>query len=477
MHRPTLLLGVALLAACTNEDDRAGALDPARSALAIKDRSVTPALVKNVMGGVTVNTLLSSDDTLKGSPDYVFGGTADGAGLLKNADGSYTYLVNNEDNFAVSRLTLDSTFAPVKGEYLLNSTAGNWRLCSATLATPAEHGFGPLFITAGESRNAISGDPSIHGVDPRGGLNQTTILYGLGHWLAENAVPLNKNAYPGKTVVVIGDDDSGAQGGQVGLYVANTVGDLANGAMYVLVRADSVIRERTMVAGQSYPVQFRLVPNHAQLTADQLNAKTVELKAVQFGRVEDVDYRKGAGNEREVYFNVTGQDSNGDNADNARSKYGRVYRLVLDAADPTKGVLSVVLDGDDRAGPAKTFQNVDNVLATTNYLYLEEDPNGYGNEQHNSYLYQYNLATKELKVVFEVDQRAGEAKFGASKPGDWENSGIIDVSDVVGREGTFLLGIQAHTWKGARYVNADRGTKATTFGEASQVLVLSGLPR
>jgi copper(I)-binding protein len=79
----------------------------------------------------------------------------------------------------------------------------------------------------------------------------------------------------------------------------------------VLARADSAIRERTMVVGQSYPVQFRPVPNHAQLTADQLNAKAVELKSVQFGRVEDVDYRKGAGNEREVYFNVTGQDSTG----------------------------------------------------------------------------------------------------------------------------------------------------------------------
>ena len=41
--------------------------------------SVTPALVKNVMSGMQVYSLLSSDDTLKGSPKFVFGGTADGA--------------------------------------------------------------------------------------------------------------------------------------------------------------------------------------------------------------------------------------------------------------------------------------------------------------------------------------------------------------------------------------------------------------
>src|SRR5262245_47706469 len=46
--------------------------------------SVTPALVKNVMSDVQVYTLLSSDDTLKGSPNFVFGGSADGAGLWRN---------------------------------------------------------------------------------------------------------------------------------------------------------------------------------------------------------------------------------------------------------------------------------------------------------------------------------------------------------------------------------------------------------
>jgi hypothetical protein len=38
-----------------------------------------------------------------------------------------------------------------KGEYLLNSNGGTWRLCGATMATVAENGFGPLYLTCGES--------------------------------------------------------------------------------------------------------------------------------------------------------------------------------------------------------------------------------------------------------------------------------------------------------------------------------------
>ena len=76
--------------------------------------------------------------------------SADGAGLLKLTDG-YALVVNHEDNFSVSRVTLDKTFKPVSGEYILNSDGGQWRLCSATLATPAEHGFGPVYLTCGES--------------------------------------------------------------------------------------------------------------------------------------------------------------------------------------------------------------------------------------------------------------------------------------------------------------------------------------
>ncbi|MEZ0131175.1 hypothetical protein AB9T88_15955, partial [Flavobacterium sp. LBUM151] len=109
--------------------------------------------------------------------------------------------------------------------------------------------------------------------------------------------------------------------------------------------------------------------------------------------------------DRELYFNATGQDVTGINADASRTKYGRVYKLNLDAVDPLKGTLEVILNGDNRSGIAGKFQNPDNICVTTNYVYVEEDSNGYGDETHDAYIYQYNIATKELKVVLELDHR------------------------------------------------------------------------
>lgn len=469
----------SLLAAAMScgDDDITG---PEPTKVVLQNRSTTPVLVKSLVPGVDLYSLISTDDVLPNSPAFRFGGSADGAGLLKNADGTYTALVNNEDNFAVSRVRLDSTFKPIAGDYVVNSTFGKYRLCSATLVTPAEHGFGPLFITAGESNE----ESQILGVDPNGAANTPRYLTGLGRWNTENAVPLPKNAYANRTVIILGDDDSGAEGGQVVLYVSNTVGDLDNGKIYVLARNNDVTRERDMVVGQTYPVTFREIANHTTMTGRQLNLASAAAKSIAFGRVEDLDYRKG-GTGREVYFNVTGLNNTGVNADYSRTKYGRVYRLTLDASDPLKGNLEVILDGDDRSGPARTFQNVDNILVTENYVYTAEDDNGYGDESHDAYVYQYNIATKELKPVLVLDHRrtAPDAAIynavGARPEGKagWEYGAMIDISDQIGIPNTFMLSVQPHSWQAAKYAGIDGGTVRPAEQQASQVVIIKGLPR
>jgi hypothetical protein len=462
------------------------------TSVVLSNHSLTPALVKapSSSGGqvatefasLKIYSLLSSDDKLSGSPAFTFGGSADGAGLVKNPDGTFSMLVNHEDNFSVSRITLDQTFKPVKGEYVLNSDGGVWRLCSASLTSVAEHGYGPVYLTSGESGEesrthalSVNADPAQAAISRE--------LPALGRTSAEVALPLNRAAYPGKTVIIIGDDDSGTNGGQVYLYMANTVGDLENGALYALKRKDNNQRERDMVPGQSYEVEFVLVPNQKTITGKQQNELVdTQLKSIKFGRVEDVDYRKD-GTGRELYFNVTGQATTGVNADYSRTKYGRVYKLVLNENDATKGKLEVVLDGDDRLGKAGKFQNPDNICVTKNFIYVQEDPNGYGDETHDGYIYQYNLSTGEIKVVMELDHRrqAPDAATynvgGTSKFGDWEYGAMLDVSDLLGIPDTFLLNIQPHTWRGAKYAGVDGGSKRRTENQASQVLVVKGLPR
>lgn len=453
--------------------------------IAFANHSTTPVLVKKKSGfeSLDIFALIGSDDVLPQTPNFVFGGSADGSGLLKNSDGTFTFLVNHEDNFAVSRVTLDKTFKPVKGEYLLNSSGGTWRLCGATMATPAEHGFGPTYLTCGESGE----ESRTHAIDPYAPIASASVsreLPGLGRLSAENALPLKATAFPGKTVIVIGDDDSGTYGGQVFMYVSNSVGNLSNGSLYMMKRNDDNQREKDIVENQTYGVEFVKIDNHTTLTGAQINASVNALKAIKFGRVEDLDYRKGGGNaDREIYFNVTGQNTTGTNADNSRTKYGRVYKLNLNATNPLLGSLEVILDGDNRSGIAGAFQNPDNICVTKNYAYIQEDANGYGDEAHDGYIYQYNLATKQLKVVVELDHRrtaADAAKYnvgGLSNFGDWEYGALIDVSDQLGVPDTFLLSIQPHTWTGTRYKGVDGGTVRPNENQASQILLIKGLQR
>ncbi|UUC45408.1 alkaline phosphatase PhoX [Flavobacterium cerinum] len=475
------LVALSTLLSCNSDDDTNNTSGNNNSPIELKNYSITPALIKTMPGFTSLETysLFSSEDTFINTPEYVFGGSADGSGLFRNNDGSFTFLVNNEDNFAVSKITFDSHFKPVAGEYVLNSDGSGNRLCSASLATPEIHGFGPLFLTAGES----GPESQIIGLTPfdtKANNSTPRPLSALGRWSSENAVPLPKTAYSGQTVILIGDDDSGTYGGQFVLY-KSTTGDLNNGKVYVMKRTDENMAERSMTEGNTYPVQFVEIPNAKTNTGDQNNILSQTLKAIPFGRVEDIDYRKDAGKEREVYFNVTGQDNTGSNADYSRSKYGRMYKLVLDANNPLSGQLTLVLDGDNRTGKAGKFQNIDNICVTRNFVYLQEDSNGYGNETHDAYIYQYNIATGDLKVVFELDHKRNEPgdKYmsATSALGSWEYGALIDVSDIIGIPDTFMLSIQTHSWKKDRFQGVDGGSVRPNEKQGSQVILIKGLQR
>ena len=440
----------------------------------LKDFSVTPALVKNLAPGVEVYSLISSDDVLSETPEFTYGGSPDGAGLLRNPDGTFTYVTNHEDNYSVSRITLDQTLKPVAGKYIMTSDEGLWRKCSATMATPEEHGFGPLFLTSSES-----GDDNINfAVNPYTGMN--SLLPALGAWNTENLVPLPKTAYPGKTVIILGDDDSGASTGfgQVALYVADRVGDLSGGKLYVMMFPDGIHAETEMVTDSVYDIAFQQVDNSDVLASPMEFVNMVtEMGPAAFGRVEDLDYRKGNG--REVYFNVTGT---GDEPTVTRN--GRVYRVNLDRDDPTTGTLELLLDGDDPTGPAAEFQNPDNIMVGRDYLYVQEDPNGYGDEDHDAYIYQYNINTGDVRVVMELDRRT-EPKYSRGRDGlsitekrfgDWEYGALEPIFEQTGVEDLYILNIQPHTWRDPQLAGVDGGSIRAGENQAGQTILVKGLP-
>ncbi|MGL5889406.1 MAG: T9SS type A sorting domain-containing protein [Bacteroidia bacterium] len=465
----------------------------------LQQHSVTPPLVTlntTAFPSTQVYSLIGSRDSLVASPGYRFGGSADGAGVLRNNDGTFTIVVNHEDNFAVSRLILDSSFRPVTGEYLLNSNAGMWRLCSATLATPQEHGFGPAFLTCGESGiESMTHSVNIFANPITDSLTaaNSTVARGLGRWSAENAVPLPAAAY-NKTVIIIGDDDSGPNGGQVAMYVSNNIGDLNNGKVYVLRRTDLNQRERSILPGQTYQVEFVEVPNASTLTGAQLDAYSSQtLNCIEFQRVEDIDYRKGGGAaSREIYFNATGA-ATADSID--RTVWGRVYRLILDPNDPLRGTLECIIDGDDKStsNPYRALYQPDNICVTQDYVYVQEDPNGYSFAAalpyvHDARIYQYDIQTGAFVQFLELDHHrsavdsavynrnsAGTA-FSRSGTGSWEYGAMIDLSSV-DIPNAFMICLQPHTWRYPEFSGVDGGTLRPNEKQGSLLITVTNVPR
>ncbi|OHX68490.1 phosphatase [Flammeovirga pacifica] len=451
------------------------------SAVKLMNHSVTPHLLKRHSGfeHLEIYSLLSSEDGLEESPDFLYGSMADGAGLLRNDDGTFTLINNIEAHYSVARVTFDQTFKPVKGEIILDATAtANTAQCSGTLVTPEEHGFGPIYLSGGEwggsSTNVFATDPFRDASEKSTGRT----LDAMGQWTVENAVPLSKNAYPNKTIVLIGDDSHGDAGGALAMYVSETVGDLDGGKLYALKLGNGTMTDNEL-ADSDEPVAVSFVELEER-TYDALNTECIAKGVMAFNRVEDIDYRKGdASANREIYFTATGRSQYND----TRTKYGRIYKLVLDENDPLSGTLEVLLNGDNLEGKAHRLHSPDNILATDNFLYIQEDPNGYddvASKQHDAYLHQYNLKTGVLKVVLESDHRGSTGLDNGyssidDRWGKWELTGMIDVSKQLGMEGTFLLIQQGHSWKSDDFL--DKSNPNNSIKEGSILTVIKGLER
>jgi secreted PhoX family phosphatase len=448
-----------------------------------KNRSVEPTLMSifpEFRDKVSAYTLISSSDVVAGSPNFVFGGAPDGQGFIKNPDGSgYIMVTNHENTWALSRVYLDNQLNLTKGEYIVDTDGGQFRLCSASMATPAEHGFpNYVFLTTGESNvNAMT--HAIDPIAPADPKNKNRVKPALGKFSGENAVPLSKNAYPGKTVIILGED---AGNGQVYLYISNTVGDLDNGKLYVLRRTDLNQIETAMQRGTTYDVEFVEVPNAKNLTGPDIENLNADLKSIQFARIEDLDYRKGsAKNNRELYFVATGVSGSSE-----KTFYGRVYQLIMNDTDPLKGKLQIIADGDNGELPVgKDIVNPDNLCATENYLYIQEDGDSFFPlAAHESYIWQYDFATRTKRPFITPTNRETSilgSKFNPNSDmrfGLWEWGAMIDISSEIGVPGTFLVNLHTHSWvEGDKYLNPSRATSIQSYRSGGQTLILTGVPR
>ncbi|WP_339725918.1 phosphatase [Maribacter stanieri] len=471
--------------------------------------SVTPNEIFELKGAfagsANLNMIMSSADILESDSTFVYGSYMDGAALFPTEDGNYALINNLEADYSIARIMLNSELQPLQGDYIVNSTATAFTaMCSGSAITVEEHGFGPLYLSGGEWGGNAKG---VYKVNPfRAKENRVEVerLPALGEWSTENAVAIGKDAYTSQTVIFMGDDHSDNTYPQAhfGMYVGAR-GDLYGGKLYVLRGKNPIeslpgeggqLFEMGMAEDMAYDVEWVEV---TERTIDELNQEAIDLSAIGFQRIEDIDWRRGSAEaNREVYFNATGR-IRGDNPDlNLRGTgFGRVYKLELNENDPTgDAVLTVVVDGDVEGGKGDGMHSPDNIMVTENYAYIQEDPNGYADLNADitgfAKLWQLDLNTGAFVEVMECNQTVAAGLGIGNATSMWEITGLFDVTDIIGAsEPTFIGGAQVHGWNysttpetavradGLKFVDPTAISEGSASLEGSVLFKLTGLPR
>lgn len=489
--------------------DGVNGLDFTAEVLKPLESSVVPNSVFELKGAFSgsakLEMIMTSQDILPSDSTFVYGSYMDGAALYPYGDGTYAFINNLEADYAIARIRLNDKLQPLEGDYIVNATATAFTaMCSGSSITVGEHGFGPLYLSGGEWGGNAKG---VYKVNPfRSPDNRVEVerLPALGEWSTENAVVIGKDAYAGKTVVFMGDDDSNNSYPEAhfAMYVGNR-GDLETGDLYVLRGKNPVetapgqggqLFEMGMAEGTEYDVEWVKV---SERTLSELNQEAIDAKAIGFQRIEDIDWQKGSASaNRNVFFNATGR-YRADNPDLAKrgTTFGRVYKLELNPNDPIGDAkLTVVVDGDKDGGIGDGMHSPDNILVTENYVYIQEDPNGYAslNTDINGYakLWQYSIASKTMAEVLECNQTVAAGMDIGDTSRLWEITGLIDVTDIIGAtEPTFIGGAQVHGWRpdtnpnnvtradGKEFFDPTAIDESSARKEGSFLFKITGLPR
>jgi hypothetical protein len=438
------------------------------------------------MGDATAYPIISSGDRL---PDgYQFQAIPDGIGFVARGRGVVDVYVNHETstvpfpaigqpgaaadsrNAEISRVRLSQkTAATLSGELVWKSEQNFARFCSANMAGEREGFTTPVFFSGEETNDILSLPPNPAwpptGETRQAGLvvaveantGQQYIIAGMGRMNHENTVVIPGGW--GQVVALTDDDTFNAPAAQLYMYTAASQQDLLDdqGQLYAFVSDNATINDYGDLAkGLTIGGTFIPVPREIAL-ADQTTLEnwSNQNNVFQFIRTEDLAYDKN--NPRIVYIADTGEPRALPDAStgrlmrgpsSAKGPYpnGRIFKMVLNAADPLKvDSLEVLIESDSGGyNNPNVMHNPDNLDTSANSLMIQEDTPSHNRfnpgEGPNARIWRYDLNTGALTVVAEVDQSLDPK----AKAGDWESSGIVDASSVFG-PGSWLLDVQAHS--------------------------------
>lgn len=425
--------------------------------------TASPYLVPTAPG-VEITSILSAGDSV-GTNGYRMAGTPDGLGAFDNGDGTFTVLMNHEFTLTegVAHAHNQSLGAAGKGSYVdrlvirksdlkvlsggdqiktildgatfqpLTGTALNVsRFCSADLAAPSAY-FNAATGKGTAARIYLNGEETTGGrafahvvSGPNNGVSYTLPLMGGAPW--EN---LLANPATGDTTLVAGNAD--VAGGKIYFYVGTkqSIGNdveragLTNGIEYQLAVDGTALESRLNALGTS-------APSYSSTFTLTSGAGT------GFLRPEDGAWDPSHPND--YYFVTTDQYDQVKDGIGTQVGRTRLWKLhFTDLANPTAGgTIEAVLDGTEAGN---MFDNV--TIDREGHVTMLEDV---GNQQHNGKVFSYDIATDTLTQIAKHDPaRFGDIGVPATAPfnQDEETSGVIDVSDILGK-GKYLIDDQAH---------------------------------
>ncbi len=492
---PCLLTAAAAsaLLACDQQADTLSSTQSLEAAQAAGFVTSQPALARSLLPQARLKPILTVGDPLPGQesnsdpeqrvwaplPDGL-GAYGDGADLVLFANHEITSGgVDGKFPFArVSRLVLDPATLSVKsGTYPITGKAAGFlfqRLCSATFIG-SDEGFGAGWFFTGEE--SVTGGAEGIQLAVKNDGSETRKLPGLGRFAHENyiAVP----GFGAKAVLIGTDDNSPAALGSPGrselyLYVAdNPAAALSDAGKLFVFTSTQATASGDLTPGSAITGTFVEVPNAASLSAADLQTAVDGLGAFKFVRLEDLDYARHSGTPNgkpSVYFVDTGNNlalCGGQVCD----PYGSIYRLNLDAADPTHGA-RIELLARSRGVAAGDWASPDNIAVSGHSLMVQEDP-AYAEFNRPERIWNFkirgdgSLGAPVAVAELETEKFTGVVCTDAAGT-CWESSGIIDASSWLG-EGAWLFDVQGHTLP---FAYQDGETRVDVSREGGQLLYL-----
>lgn len=377
---------------------------------------------------------MTAGDVIGGSATgYQMSGVPDGIGGYASSASTFEVFVNHELSFAdddpsnarVSHLTLNTAGKVIAASYPIDGAERFEEICSSTLAVLRDT---PWYFTGEESPTSPRQGSSLAMNALTGRWVETPWF---GHLYHENVVPLDGMS---KAAVFISEDGAPLKS-QIWVFTANTFRQAirGTGTLRVFVPTEKTDRSPSPDdVTKADPLRGRLVavPQSSNTNPYVLERAAQALGSLNLIRIEDAT--ADPANPGTVYLSDTGA---GAGAHGQETTRGRIYRLDIDPAHPTRAVLKVVLDGD--AGD--DLVNPDNLGINDKALVIDEDRN-VAKSGFDRVLV-YDLASRAFTAVARSDPRPVAIKRAGGR-GAWETSGVVDASAFFGA-GWWLLDVQA----------------------------------